>query len=311
MIQLKRMIAAVSVATVWTKPESPRLMDEPALRHPADLRAWLAHMSVADKLDLCEANRVQTQILYGTLVLAEEERDGWVKVLIPEQATRKEARGYPGWVPRRQLMPEPEGWPATALQAKVASGRAWLYSAPSAPIPHLELSFLTVLPVLETGEEWVKVRTAEGSGFLRAADVRLTDDLSAPGPAPEGGVGQAIVKQGEAFLGLPYLWGGMSSFGYDCSGFAYSMHRAFGLSIPRDASDQARHGKPVEKDRLEPGDLLFFAHEEGKGAVHHVGIYAGNGRMLHSPESVKSIELIDLSGYRLAAEHCASRRYWE
>jgi len=112
------------------------------------------------------------------------------------------------------------------------------------------------------------------------------------------------------FVDLPYLWGGVSSFGFDCSGFAYAMHRTEGISIPRDASAQARQGTIVEQDRLEPGDLLFFAYEQGRGSVHHVGIYVGDNRMIHSPKSDKSIEVVDLEHYELKDEHCISRRYW-
>ncbi|SEB52349.1 C40 family peptidase [Paenibacillus sp. GP183] len=306
MNELKRMAAAVSVATVWTKPESPRSLDEPALKHPAEIREWRRRMTVKDKVDLSEANRVQTQILYGTSVLVVEEQEDWIKVLIPQQGTRKEALGYPGWVPRCQLVNETEA-PAGSKMAEVISGHAWLYRSPSEHL--IELSFLTSLPVLEETEEWVKVQTPEGIAYLKADEVRLIEAPSAL-KSIEGHIGRGIVEQGKRFLNLPYLWGGMSSFGYDCSGFAYSMHRFAGISIPRDTSDQAIQGALIEKEQLEPGDLLFFAHEEGKGAIHHVGIYAGDQRMIHSPESIKAIEIVDLDSFKLAKEHCVSRRYW-
>jgi hypothetical protein len=307
MSELKRMAAAVSVATVWTKPESSRPLDEPALQHPVQIREWLTGMTLDEQLDLSDANRVQTQILYGTSVLVAEERGDWIKVLVPQQGTPKEALGYPGWVPRCQLAEEADA-PAGSKRAEVVADKTWLYRHPSEPL--LELSFLTSLPVLEETGEWVKVQTPEGIGYLRAAEVRLIDGPLAPRPM-EGRIGQGIVEQGKRFLGLPYLWGGMSSFGFDCSGFAYSMHRYFGILIPRDASDQARQGTLISKEQLEPGDLLFFAHEEGKGAVHHVGVYAGDEQMIHSPESGKSVEIVDLRSYRLANEHCVSRRYWD
>jgi hypothetical protein len=307
--ELKRMVAAVSVATVWTTPESPRPRDEPALKRPAEIREWLTGMTMEDRLDLCDSNRVQSQILYGTSVLAAEERGDWIKVLIPQQGTPKDALGYPGWVPRCQLAAEIDT-DTGAKRAEVIADTAWLYSSPSEPM--LELSFLTSLPVLERTEQWVKVRTPDGIGYVKADEVRLFDGLlPVTVHAADGHIGRGIVEQAKRFLGLPYLWGGLSSFGYDCSGFAYTMHKYFGILIPRDASEQAKQGTIVERERLEPGDLLFFAHEEGKGAVHHVGIYAGDGRMIHSPESGKSIETVDLKTFKLAAEHCVSRRYWD
>ncbi|KIL38942.1 peptidase [Gordoniibacillus kamchatkensis] len=312
MSELKRMVVNVAVATVWTMPESPRELDAPALQRPVGLREWLESMTVDDRLDLCESNRVQSQLLYGTEVLAAEERGEWVQVLIPQQATPKNELGYPGWVPRCQLA-EATGAPAGAKRAEVIADKAWLYANPDNSSEQLlELSFLTSLPVLDQSGEWIKVHTPEGGeAYMKADEVRLTDGLPAAPRRDAGGghAGHAVVEQAKRFLGLPYLWGGLSSFGYDCSGFAYSMHKYAGVLIPRDASAQARHGQLVEREQLEPGDLLFFAYEEGKGAVHHVGIYAGDGQMIHSPESGKCIELVDLSSYRLAKEHCVSRRY--
>ncbi|ANE48650.1 hypothetical protein SY83_01820 [Paenibacillus swuensis] len=340
---MRQMTVAVSVATVWTTPESPRALDAPALARPAGIREWLSAMTIADRLDLCASNRVQTQALYGVTVRIAEEREQWVKVLLPQQSTRQHEAGYPGWVPRAQLaaaMVAPPG----AAWAEVVAGTAWLYGAAEAvgggglpaeaqPQPRLELSYLTKLPVLEAAGDWVKVQTTEGTGFFKADDVRILTGSAEPVPGsspnfhtgrtspfsmedmsgnskPNATAGQTIVEQARRFLGLHYLWGGMSAFGYDCSGFAYNMHHSFGINIPRDASDQARHGLLVEKADLEAGDLLFFAHEEGKGRVHHVGIYAGDGRMIHAPESTSSIELVDLKGFRLEKEHCISRRYW-
>ncbi len=172
---IKRMTAAVSVATVWNHPESPRPMDVPALLNPVQIAEWLKRMTVDDKLNLYEENRVQTQILYGTSVIAAEEREDWVKVLIPEQGTRKEAAGYPGWVPRRQLVEAAEYTPGSkrteanvdpsaAKRVEVVSKKAWLYSSPSEPL--IELSFLTSLPVLEEALGWVKVQTPDGAAFF-------------------------------------------------------------------------------------------------------------------------------------------------
>ncbi len=278
-------------------------------------------MTLDDKLDLCLANRVQTQVLYGASVLVTEESDGWSKVLVSLQGTRKDPLGYPGWVPSCQLVEAVEA-PVDSQRAVVIADKTWLFKDSTLSEPLIELSYLTSLPWLKQSGDVVSVQTPTGMGYVKADDVRLRDDVgdgSGNGngnvfQAPQAGVkhiGQAIVEQGQRFLGLPYLWGGMSSYGFDCSGFAYSMHKYFGIIIPRDASDQAKQGTLVEKEALEPGDLLFFAYDEGKGAIHHVGIYAGNNQMLHSPETIKSIELIDMSTMKLAKEHCVSRRYWK
>ncbi|CAG7643169.1 NlpC/P60 family protein [Paenibacillus allorhizosphaerae] len=304
----RKMQVAVSVATVWTSPESPRPLDEPATANPANIEGWLASMTLEDKLDLSDANRVQTQLLYGSEVTVTEEKGEWVSVRIPDQLTSKNMLGYPGWLPKRQLTHAPDTTTG-GIWAEVVSPRAGLQSrSGAAPI---QISYLTRLPVIETAGEEIIVRTPDdGIGVLAAKDVRIIGDGIGQQAPEHLHAGFRIVDQAMSFLGLPYLWGGMSAFGYDCSGFACSMYKSQGILIPRDASDQAREGRAIANESLEPGDLLFFAHDKGKGRVHHVGIYAGGNRMLHSPDSKGAVELVELSGFRLAEEHCTSRRYW-
>lgn len=308
MNQLRRMVTSVSVATVWTSPESPRVQDEPALCNPVDLKAWLGEITIPERLDFCSSNRIQTQLLYGTEVIVTEEQGEWSKVLIPSQGTRKSEEGYPGWVPTRQLAEATEH-SKVELWAEVVADKAMLYSEATVSGQLFELSFLTRLPVSDRTKEWVQVYTPGGRGYLRLQDVRLRE--SNEDVHVNGHKGNAMVEQGKRFLGLPYLWGGMSSFGYDCSGFAYNMHRYLGITITRDASDQSRHGQSIDSEMMEPGDLLFFAYEEGKGNVHHVGMYAGDGMMIHSPDSNGCVEMVVLDDtYRLIKELCVIRRYW-
>lgn len=342
---------AVSVAGVWTSPAHAREQDAPALASPADVRGWIGSMDLEQRLDLCEGNRLQTQLLLGERVLVAEEKDGWARIHAPAQATAKEPDGYPGWMPLAQLVfdgaaGEPERCGPAPI-AVVTAESAWLHlgsaplgaaadiapSAPAAsggagaaaaeaaepeaacePQPWIELSFLTELPVLSERGDWVEVALPQGGGgWLRRSDIRLREPRETSALVGEGRhAGRVIVEQAKRYLGLPYLWGGISSFGYDCSGLVYAMHRAAGFVIPRDASDQALGGLPVEREELTPGDLLFFAYEEGKGRIHHVGIYAGGGRMIHSPRTGRCVELVKLDeSYELYREHCASRRYWK
>ncbi|MFT9848802.1 C40 family peptidase [Aneurinibacillus sp. REN35] len=302
----QKLIVAVTAATGWTQYDSPRAMDEPALSNPVDLAGWLSGMSIEDKLEFHDRNLIQTQALYGTIVEVLEEYGDWVKVAIQDQRSHKDERGYPCWMPRHQLA-ESEEYVCTTQRgvwAVVTQPKARLYHDPYRQGDIV--SFQTRLPVLSHNEEWVTVSTPIGQQMLRAMDVIVTDGKE----RKDALAGQRIVEAGRMFLDLPYLWGGLSSFGYDCSGFAYSMHRSQGITIPRDASDQAQYGWSIPTAELEPGDLLFFAREEGKGAVHHVGIYAGDGMMIHSPETLRSIEIIPLRGYKYEREHCISRRYW-
>lgn len=306
---MKSAIVAVSVATVWTKPESPRDLDQAALTVPVDARGWLTSLTIEDKLGFYDNNMIQTQALFGTRVEVEEEQGEWSKVLIPDQTCNKNEIGYPGWIPSKQLASWSEAFEVNEGQklAVVTVAMTHLYTTDKQK--NIELAYLTRLPLLSETEDSVIVATPFGEGLLRKEDVTIVEANKLIELA--GNRGEAIVENGKQFLALPYLWGGMSSYGYDCSGFAYNMHRSVGIQIPRDASDQARSGQLVEKDDLLPGDLLFFAFEEGKGRVHHVGIYMGDQLMIHSPDTRGTIEIVKLDEtYRLIKEHCISRRYW-
>ena len=98
--------------------------------------------------------------------------------------------------------------------------------------------------------------------------------------------GKYLMQQAQMLLNLPYLWGGCSAFGVDCSGFTQTLFRFIGISLPRDASQQAKAGEEVAFDEAQIGDLAFFNHGEevaadGTPRVTHVGLVADGGQILH------------------------------
>ncbi|MGB4588725.1 MAG: NlpC/P60 family protein [Clostridiaceae bacterium] len=99
--------------------------------------------------------------------------------------------------------------------------------------------------------------------------------------------GQAVLNYAYKFLGTPYVWGGTSPSGFDCSGFTSYVFRHFGVSLPRTSRSQAGAGSKVAYSDLQAGDLVFF----GSGSISHVGIYIGGGNMIHSPRPGKSVEV--------------------
>lgn len=300
----KRMVC-VSVAGVWTKSTSPRGIDRPALTCPVQLQTWLENLGFEERLQLCTENMLQTQVLYGTPLEVIEEQSDWVRVVIPEQPTSKNRAGYLGWMPLAQLGPDASEIGGEGKLVEVRADKTQLYDEKGQPI--MEVSFLTRLPLIAEELNRFAVATPDGRRYLQKKSAAVLKEQG----IMEETAGGRMIEIGRQFLNLPYLWGGMSSYGYDCSGFAYSMHRAIGITIPRDASDQSKGGREISKSDLAPGDLLFFAYEEGKGHVHHVGIYAGDGRMIHAPRTGRTVEIIDLNGSEYEPEHCISRRYWE
>ena len=131
--------------------------------------------------------------------------------------------------------------------------------------------------------------------------------LRARGARPAAPSGAQVVAEARRFLGLDYLWAGTSGFGYDCSGFTCSVFRALGVTIPRDAGPQSVTGRVVSsRAALRAGDLIFFRN--GVGDVHHVGIYVGGGRMIHSPSTGAAVSEVSLATAPYALQFAGGRR---
>ncbi|MGN1402243.1 MAG: NlpC/P60 family protein [Bacillus sp. (in: firmicutes)] len=293
---MEKAVINVPVATVWTTPESIRETDTKAISGEADVGRWIRSMDDSLKLDLHTHNRVQTQVLFGEEVLITNTAEGWSKVHIPAQMTSKHPLGYPGWIPSAQLQPWQGDRPGKPV---IVSNKSADLIEEQAGI-RKPLSFGTKLIVMkEQGNESI-VQTPTGTAVMSTADLTMAGDYT---------ITADFVASGERFIGLDYLWGGASSFGYDCSGFTYSMCRAHGILLPRDADDQSRQGMEVGLSSIRKGDLLFFSKEEAKSRVHHVGFYYGDGKMLHAPMTGKKIEIIDLAGTVYEKELCAARRF--
>ncbi len=134
--------------------------------------------------------------------------------------------------------------------------------------------------VHEAAGDWLRV-TAPGQasskdpmgypGWVRVADL-AHDDVS-------------VVEVARGYLGTPYVWGGLTTDGIDCSGLVHASFRACGVTVPRDASDQATACEPVELGSEQPGDLWFFAKAGPGTRITHVGFVTAPDTLLHAPDS--------------------------
>lgn len=111
--------------------------------------------------------------------------------------------------------------------------------------------------------------------------------------------GDELAAYGKQFVGTPYVWGGNSlSSGIDCSGLVQQVYKKFGISVPRVTYDQINVGKAIKLSGLRAGDMVFFDTEADRKGPDHVGIYLGNGKMLHAPRPGKNVEIVDMTqGY--------------
>jgi cell wall-associated NlpC family hydrolase len=268
----------VSVATLWKAPNLYRAIDRPSVTNPVDLAQWSRNLATtADRVWL--DSHVQTQALYGQEVTILAVQGGWAKVAVRDEPDPQDPHGYPGWLPLRQLAP-----------AYDTSGRYVVVRSRTAAVrvggTTVALSYGTRLPVVSGN----RVRTPDGEGVVTGA--------ASPLPASNA----SIIAEGKRFLGTHYLWGGLSAWGFDCSGLIWDLYRVHGLTIPRDADPQMHHGTPVSRSRLQPGDLLFFG---SRGYADHVSIYLGGDRQLEAPDSAHRVRISPVRW----ASYIGARRY--
>jgi cell wall-associated NlpC family hydrolase len=150
---------------------------------------------------------------------------------------------------------------------------------------------------LSAQKEAVVQAQQSGTDVVGAAAV-TPEGVSVAPPARFGGaVGVAM-----QYLGTPYVWGGSSPGGFDCSGFVMYVYAQVGVYLPHLAADQYNYGTPVSRDELEPGDLVFF---DGLG---HVGIYIGGGQFIHSPHTGDVVKISSLSDSWYSSTFVGARR---
>ena len=115
-------------------------------------------------------------------------------------------------------------------------------------------------------------------------------------PQPGSGTGgnDEVIKFAKKFLGTPYVWGGTSPQGFDCSGFVQYVYRKFGKNLPRISADQARAGKRVDLRDLQPGDLVSWDNSSRNVGADHVAIYIGDGLIIEAPRPGSNVRITQL-----------------
>ncbi|MFQ6614009.1 MAG: NlpC/P60 family protein [Fidelibacterota bacterium] len=228
-----------------------------------------------------------TQAIMGTPVRRYKSNDYWDLIQTPD--------GYLGWVDRGTVV-----WMNQSEFDSWRAARRCLFTAPFGLVFNSEdgnheiISDLVVGSILETegirGQNWI-VRLPDGQQGMLPGNQAV--DFTAWIQAPASGSGD-VTGRARTFLGFPYLWGGTSSKGFDCSGFTKTVYFMNGYLLPRDASQQVTIGqlvtREVDTDRMQPGDLLFFGRKataDQPEKATHVGIYLGDTEFIHSSGKVK------------------------
>lgn len=147
---------------------------------------------------------------------------------------------------------------------------------------------------------WYKI----DSGYISAEYVKEVDASA----ASQSGKGQEIANYALQFVGYPYVYGGSSPKGFDCSGLTYYVYAQFGYSINRTASNQLSNGYAVEKSQLQPGDLVMFRQNGSTKPASHVGIYIGNGQYVHASTPGVGVIISDLNDPYISSGYVGARR---
>lgn len=234
-----------------------------------------------------DMSEIISQAYFSEQVNLLEENSDWTKIetIIDH---------YKGWIKSDQLChKQNDFYENVESTAKVNRCMAHLYHvADTVYGPILTIPFDSVLKVIDFGSDnsrWLKVVTVDGQeAFIQRGDIHLNQSLMNS---------DQMVSFSKRFLGLPYTWGGRSSFGYDCSGFVQMLYRQMGVYLPRDAKDQVKWDEmtSVEISDIIPGDLIFFGLDEDK--IRHVGMYIGSSQFIHATvaENAPYIHISNLS----------------
>jgi len=218
-----------------------------------------------------------SQNTYATTVEQLEEQGRWVLI--------RQMDGYLGWMYRPYLTEIP----APAPTYIVAMPMTHIHTEPGSDSPiSSRLVGGTLVQVVSTRGAWAEL-DANTWGWAPLADLRGLDLM----PKSLAGRRSAIANDATRMVGVPYLWGGTSAHGIDCSGLAQLLHRWVGLTIPRDADLQYQVAKKIEPP-FQSGDLLFFGEQNEKRSITHVGISLGDWHIVHSSRSRNGVYYDDV-----------------
>lgn len=291
-----------SAAMLWTNQGQQRDYDAIILKENNNPTTWAEGMNTEMRRWL--VGKADTMALYGEPVIILERREDWIRVVAENHKTSLDSRGYPGWMPAVHLIQNELFLDELDRLENIVvfNKKTFVYAEPELVNTLKEVSYLTRLPLLEEQDNHVKVRLADGkTGYLASSGIKKASELKF---SPND-----IVNEANRFLGVRYLWAGSVSYGFDCSGYTMRLYQSQGISIPRDADEQALEGIDVDKRNLRPGDLVFFAKNRGRGPINHVGMYIGNGNMIHAPNSNSSIRVESIYNTTYGNNYWGARRY--
>ncbi|MEG1311347.1 MAG: NlpC/P60 family protein, partial [Romboutsia sp.] len=164
--------------------------------------------------------------------------------------------------------------------------------------------------LLSSKNGWYKIKLSNGSIGWASSDYitkgSISNDNSSNNPSVNKR--EAIANLAKAQIGKPYVWGAEGPDSFDCSGLVYYVYKnAASITLPRTSIDQSKVGTTVSMSNLQVGDLVFSS-TDGSGKVNHVGIYIGNGEMVHSPKPGQNVQKVNINSSYWVNSYLWSKR---
>lgn len=180
------------------------------------------------------------------------------------------------------------------------------YASIDAPVI-AELTQYSYVKVNWVEPDWVCV-AYNNDGLMGYVSSEYISIFEGEMPSVASSAGQAAVDLAAQFLGVPYVWGGTSPSGFDCSGLMQYVYNQLGYKINRVAADQMKNGIAISRENLAPGDLVGFYSSPGSSYVSHIGMYVGNGIMIHAPHTGDVVKYTSIDGSYYSSRFAGGRR---
>jgi hypothetical protein len=217
-----------------------------------------------------------SQILFGEHFAVLDTKDGWIYV-------RHAFDDYEGWIDKRMYHEIPRDQKDT-LDTELKYFAMDLTNMVSKNHSSFPVVLGSVFPEYDVTHQNFRLFPKGYHVLGSVTEVLPAEDIRS-----------SLIETAFKYLNAPYLWGGRSPFGIDCSGFVQMVYRLNGYQLPRDASLQIERGRLVELEAAQPGDLAFFSGVEGSSSVTHVGIVLENSEIIHASGTVH-VDTLDSRG---------------
>lgn len=195
---------------------------------------------------------------------------------------------------------------STVKTATVTATKLNMRSGPSTANPIMHVLWKgNVVKIVGESSGWYKIRLSDGRvGWSSSQYLKLNSSETTRQQKVN-----ALIDYSKTFVGTPYVYGGdsPSDGGFDCSGFTKYVYGKYGYTLNRISKDQASNGTYVSRANIQPGDLVFYSFDQNE-IISHVGIYLGNGKMIHSPKTGDTVKITDVSTSYWTSRYVTARR---